>query len=77
MANLLRVLVVEDNDRQLLAAELQSGGYDLVHECVQSADKMRAALVRGREAVGALMEESREGITLPVKQAAEAARIPA
>jgi len=50
MANLLRVLIVEDNDddRQLLAVELQSGGYDLVHECVQSADKMRAALVRGQ-----------------------------
>ncbi len=49
MAKKLRVLVVEDNDddRQLLAAELHSGGYDLVHECVQSADKMRAALVRG------------------------------
>ena len=50
MANPLRVLIVEDNDddRQLLAAELQSGGYDLVHECVQSADKMRAALVSGQ-----------------------------
>lgn len=48
MANLLRVLIVEDNDddRQLLAAELQSGGYDLVHACVASADEMRAALDR-------------------------------
>ncbi len=50
MANPLRVLIVEDNDddRQLLVAELQNGGYDLVHECVASADKMRAALVRGQ-----------------------------
>ena len=49
MANLLRVLIVEDNDddRQLLAAALQSGGYDLVHDCVASADEMRAALDRG------------------------------
>lgn len=48
MANLLRVLIVEDNadDRQLLVAELQSGGYDLVHACVASADEMRAALDR-------------------------------
>ncbi len=50
MANPLRVLIVEDNDddRQLLVAELQSGGYDLVHDCVASADNMRAALVRGQ-----------------------------
>ena len=50
MENLLHVLIVEDNDddRELLVAELQSGGYDLVHDCVQSADKMRAALVRGQ-----------------------------
>ncbi|OGT03024.1 MAG: hypothetical protein A2143_05780 [Gallionellales bacterium RBG_16_57_15] len=48
MANLLRVLIVEDNDddRQLLAVELQSGGYDLVHACVASAGEMRAALDR-------------------------------
>src|SRR3989304_3414891 len=48
MANLLRVLIVEDNpdDQQLLVAELQSGGYDLVHACVASAGEMRAALDR-------------------------------
>ena len=48
MANLLRVLIVEDNtdDQQLLVAELECGGYNLVHACVASADEMRAALDR-------------------------------
>ena len=50
MTKPLRVLIAEDNDddRQLLVLELESGGYELVHECVQSADTMRAALVRGQ-----------------------------
>ena len=48
MANRLRVLIVEDNDddRQLLAAELRRGGYELVHAYAASADEMRAALDR-------------------------------
>ena len=49
MANLLRVLIVEDNDddRQLLVMELQYGNYDLVHDCVAGAVEMRAALACG------------------------------
>src|SRR3989304_8919281 len=48
MANLLRVLIVEDNsdDQQLLGSELECGGSVLVHACVASADEMRAALDR-------------------------------
>jgi len=48
MKKILRVLIVEDNDddQQVLVAELEHGGYDLVHACVASADEMRAALDR-------------------------------
>jgi signal transduction histidine kinase len=45
----LRVLVVEDNvdDEELLLVELRRGGYDVVHERVESAEAMRAALAGG------------------------------
>jgi len=49
MANLLRVLIVEDteDDRVLIAAELQCGNYELVHNCVASDYE---GLQRGRVA---------------------------
>jgi PAS domain S-box-containing protein len=49
MANLLRVLIVEDNDddRQLIVAALRRGNCEVVHDCVSSAAQMHAALERG------------------------------
>ncbi len=48
MASVLRVLIVEDdeNDYLLMVAALQSADYDIVHECVASAEDLRAALDR-------------------------------
>lgn len=45
---LLRVLIVEDseNDAELLVHDLKRCGYDVIHERVQDADQMRAALAR-------------------------------
>jgi signal transduction histidine kinase len=45
----IRVLVVEDNpdDEELLLVELRRGGYEVVHERVESAEAMRAALAAG------------------------------
>lgn len=42
----LRVLVIEDSaqDAELIVAELERGGYDVVWERVETADAMRAAL---------------------------------
>src|ERR1051325_7547981 len=50
----LRVLLVEDcdEDAQLLLHELRRADYDVVHERVQTADEMKAALARGPWAVG-------------------------
>ena len=44
----LRVLIVEDSedDSLLLVLELERGGYDLTHECVETAEALRAALDR-------------------------------
>ena len=49
MGQSLRVLVVEDseNDAELLLRELTRGGYDVIHERVETSDAMRAALARG------------------------------
>jgi len=49
MANLLRVLVVEDSedDAKLVLRELRKGGYDVRSERVQTAEAMREALDRG------------------------------
>jgi len=48
MVRLLQVLVVEDseNDTKLLLEELHQGGYDAVHERVQTAAELTAALDR-------------------------------
>jgi len=48
MVRLLHVLVVEDseNDTKLLLEELRQGGYDAVHERVQTAAELTAALNR-------------------------------
>jgi signal transduction histidine kinase len=45
----IRVLVVEDDpdDEELLLVELRRGGYDVVHQRVDSAETMRAALAAG------------------------------
>src|SRR5258708_35598955 len=42
----LRVLIVEDSedDTDLLVLELESGGFDVAHQRVDSAQAMRAAL---------------------------------
>lgn len=42
----LRALIIEDNpdDEELVLDELRRGGYDVVHQCVESAEAMRAAL---------------------------------
>jgi signal transduction histidine kinase len=44
----LRVLIVEDNpdDEELVIAELERGGYEIVHERVETAPAMRDALAR-------------------------------
>ncbi len=49
MANVLRVLIVEDddNDRHMMVLALQEGDYDIYHECVSSAATLREALHRG------------------------------
>jgi len=46
MDSLLRVLIVEDSedDTDLLVMELESGGFDVAHRRVDSAEAMRAAL---------------------------------
>jgi two-component system cell cycle sensor histidine kinase/response regulator CckA len=46
MESLLRVLIVEDSedDTDLLVLELQSGGFEVAHRRVDSAEAMRAAL---------------------------------
>ena len=46
MAETLRVLVVEDNERDaaLLLRELKRGGYEVVHERVETEERMAAAL---------------------------------
>jgi len=46
MENLLRVLIVEDapDDAKLIAMELESGGYDVQYQRVDSAKEMREAL---------------------------------
>jgi len=43
----LRVLIVEDseNDARLLHRKLQLDGYDVISECVDSVEAMRAALI--------------------------------
>jgi two-component system cell cycle sensor histidine kinase/response regulator CckA len=48
MGESLRVLIVEDSeaDTALLLHELERSGYDVVHERVQTADEMKAALER-------------------------------
>jgi PAS domain S-box-containing protein len=50
MAKPLRVLIVEDseNDAELLVSDLEHRGYDVIHERVQTAGEMRAALERTR-----------------------------
>lgn len=47
MADLLRVLIVEDseNDTQILLRELRHGGYDVEHERVETRSAMQAALL--------------------------------
>src|SRR5438477_5586386 len=49
MGQSLRLLVVEDseNDAELLLRELTRGGYEVIHERVETSDAMRAALARG------------------------------
>jgi diguanylate cyclase (GGDEF)-like protein/PAS domain S-box-containing protein len=44
----LQVLIIEDNedDTELLLAALRQGGFEPVHECVQNAEEMCAALAR-------------------------------
>jgi signal transduction histidine kinase len=48
MAQSLRVLIAEDNaaDAALLLRELKRGGYELIHERVETADAMREALAQ-------------------------------
>ena len=49
MARPLRVLFVEDKEKdvELLARELKRGGYDVVHERVDTPEAFGAALDRG------------------------------
>jgi PAS domain S-box-containing protein len=49
MGNSLRLLLVEDseNDAELIVRELEHAGYSIVHERVQTAEEMKAALTRG------------------------------
>jgi DNA-binding NtrC family response regulator len=48
MAQILRVLIVEDNGRDaaLLVRELKRGGYDLTYERVETLEAMQTALYR-------------------------------
>ena len=80
MAQLLRVLVVEDNERDaaLLLRELRRGGYEIDHLRVETAETMIAALVERRwdlivsdyamprfSARGALDVLTKSGLDLP------------
>ena len=46
--SVLRVLIVEDSasDAELMVRALRQGGFEIVQECVQTAEAMRAALAR-------------------------------
>src|SRR5204862_142827 len=46
--SLIRVLIVEDSasDAELMVRALRQGGFEIVQECVQTAEAMRAALAR-------------------------------
>lgn len=48
MKKFLRTLIVEDseNDAELLLRDLRQAGYEIIHERVESADALRAALKR-------------------------------
>ena len=49
MGNSLRLLLVEDseNDAELIVRELEHAGYSIVHERVETAEELKAALTRG------------------------------